>query len=114
MLDGYFQSTGWGRRRMPLSQLKVVLTGIGLDIPPDFRRLLEQRFPASQQTDEQQEDETASWKRERSSLLSLVAAMGCEGYKFDPNMAKNPAVSDIGDDLDSVGLSLDQKTYGNG
>lgn len=48
--------------------------------------------------------------RERETLLRLVAAMAVRGYSFNPNAARNPATKDIQDDLDHLGIGLDQKT----
>lgn len=47
---------------------------------------------------------------EKKSLLKLIAAMSIEGYRFNPNASKNPAVSDICSDLAKIGPSLDRKT----
>lgn len=48
--------------------------------------------------------------RERETLLRIVAAMAVKGYRFDPEAARNPATKDIQDDLELLGIGLDQKT----
>lgn len=48
--------------------------------------------------------------RERETLLRLVAAMAVRGYMFKPDAARNPATKDIQDDLELLGIGLDQKT----
>lgn len=59
-----------------------------------------------------QEDKLASEfvPRERETLLKLVAAMAVKGYRFDPEAQRNQATADIQNDLDQLGISLDQKT----
>lgn len=47
---------------------------------------------------------------ERNSLLTLIAAMAIEGYKYDPKAKRNEATSDIQSDAELLGLPLDQKT----
>ena len=47
---------------------------------------------------------------ERETLLKLVAAMAVKGYRFDPEAKRNEATSDILNDLDHLGISLDKKT----
>lgn len=59
-----------------------------------------------------QEDKLAAefLPRERETLLKLVAAMAVKGYRFDPEAQRNQATADIQNDLDQLGISLDQKT----
>ncbi|MEP3524011.1 MAG: hypothetical protein ABJN24_01150 [Hyphomicrobiales bacterium] len=48
--------------------------------------------------------------KERETLLKLVAAMAVRGYSFDPDAKRNDATADIQNDLDQLGIPLDQKT----
>lgn len=54
--------------------------------------------------------DTKLTERERETLLKLVAAMAVKGYRFDPEAKRNDATSDILNDLDQLGISLDKKT----
>lgn len=57
-----------------------------------------------------QSSENSLSDRERETLLRLVAAMAVRGYRFNPDAARNPATKDIQDDLELLGIGLDQKT----
>lgn len=48
--------------------------------------------------------------REQDSLLKLVIAMAVRGYRYDPNAARNPQVTDILDDVAATGLTIDRDT----
>ena len=54
--------------------------------------------------------DTELTERERQTLLKLIAAMAIRGYKFDQTAKRNEATRDIQNDLDHLGISLDQKT----
>lgn len=47
---------------------------------------------------------------EKGSMLKLIAAMACEQYGFDPDARRSQAVPNLRQDLDMVGLPLDDKT----
>lgn len=49
-------------------------------------------------------------KQEKNTLLKLIAAMAIGGYRFDPSAARNQATADIANDLNLLGLEMDQKT----
>ncbi len=49
-------------------------------------------------------------RKERSSLLRLVAAMALEQYGYDPRKTRSSVLSGIVQDLDTTGLSMDRKT----
>lgn len=59
---------------------------------------------------EQQSNFSNASKIERQTLLKLVSAMACEQYNYDPKNERSPATSAIRDDIESVGLSMDNKT----
>jgi hypothetical protein len=48
--------------------------------------------------------------QEKNTLLKLIAGMAIKGYCFDPVAKRNNATRDIQNDLDQLGLGLDQKT----
>lgn len=48
--------------------------------------------------------------RERDSLLKLVIAMATGGYGYNPKAGRSSTATEITNDLQSVGLSLDQDT----
>lgn len=48
--------------------------------------------------------------RERDSLLKLVIAMATGGYGYNPMAGRSSTATEITNDLQSVGLSLDQDT----
>jgi hypothetical protein len=54
--------------------------------------------------------ETGLKTRERDSLLKMVIGMAVKGYAYKPNANRNNAVSEIADDLQKLGISLDPDT----
>jgi hypothetical protein len=55
-------------------------------------------------------DEKPLSTRERDTLLKLVIGMAVKKYKFDPQANRGTAVPAIVDDLNCIGITLDQKT----
>ena len=55
-------------------------------------------------------EEKALLTRERDTLLKLVIGMAVKKYKYDPEANRGPAIPEIVDDLNSVGITLDPKT----
>ena len=49
-------------------------------------------------------------QRERTSLLKLIVGMAIGGYAYDPHAKRSEAVPDIRNDLERVGLPLDEQT----
>lgn len=54
--------------------------------------------------------EKRGWQRERESLLKLAIGMAVRGYSYVPTANKNAAVKEIADDLQFVGLIMDEDT----
>ncbi len=112
LLRRHFVHTAFGNAPMRIGSFLNLIDEIDLEVPPklleQFRKRLTNPVPPSVEVGD--DPEPRLWKLERTSLLKLVAAMGCEQYGYDPNQEKNPAVGSIRDDLDSVGLSMDPKT----
>ena len=48
--------------------------------------------------------------KERESLYKLIIGMAVAGYKYDPTAARNDAVGDIYNDLEELGVAVDQDT----
>jgi hypothetical protein len=48
--------------------------------------------------------------RERESMLRLIVGMAIRGYSYDPAAVRNAAVKEIADDLQSLGIGLDEDT----
>jgi hypothetical protein len=48
--------------------------------------------------------------RERDSLLKITIGMAMAGYKYDPRSSRNPATSEIVDDLLRLGVGVDAET----
>ena len=48
--------------------------------------------------------------KERESLLTLIASMSVSQYDFDPRQLRNAATKYIWEDLQSLGLSMDEDT----
>lgn len=51
--------------------------------------------------------------RERSTLLKMVIGMAVAGYTYDPSKARNPAVSDIVNDMARLGVAISDDTARN-
>jgi hypothetical protein len=54
--------------------------------------------------------ETSLGKRERESMLKLIAAMAIGGYGHDPKAARSETVKSIVDDLERAGMTLSDDT----
>lgn len=74
-----------------------------------FYAELERRFPKAK-VKEKNEIEKGISPQERETLLKLIGAMACEQYGFDPEAIRNSATSSIGDDIETVGLTMDSNT----
>ncbi|WGW03648.1 hypothetical protein [Tropicibacter oceani] len=95
---------------MPVSPvwLKKLIDEIDLQVPEAFYSQLEKRTLAIRLPDDRPSQSLSM--QERQSLLRLIAAMACEQYQFDPKATRTTAISSICEDLDRVGLSMDNKT----
>lgn len=89
--------------------LKAWFDEISLDVHPDFYAELERRFPEPKIKTVKDFEKRLS-PQERETLLKLIAAMSCEQYNFDPDAVRNSATSSIRDDIETVGLSMDNNT----
>lgn len=106
----FFARTGWGYIPRRPAELKRWFEEIDLEVHPGFDAALERRLKKLEPKQARVESSKNLSSQERRTLLSLIAAMSCEGYSYDPTASKNEAVPNIRDDLELVGLSLDPKT----
>lgn len=109
LLTRYFELSGWGYAAMPVSFFKTLVDKIELEIPAEFYRLLDAKYPTELQNDPSVSEVPLS-KLERQSLLKLIAAMACEQYAYNPADERSEAPSRIRDDVEQVGLNIDNKT----
>jgi hypothetical protein len=73
------------------------------------RAALEERISALEAA--RQESEPKELKtRERDSALKLIIGMAVEGYRYNPKANRNEATREIAEDLEKVGVPLDQDT----
>jgi len=108
LIRGYFPTGYSGYASVSAQRLKRLVDEISLEIPDEFYRKLEARIaPVPVEIPAQPETLTTQEKR---SLLSLIAAMACEQYGFDPKVGRSSVTPSIREDLDRVGLSMDEKT----
>jgi hypothetical protein len=92
----------------PTSFMKL-LKKVNLEVPEDLKAALAYLDKPQQQTGKAENVVTLS-NSEKGSMLKMIAAMACEQYGFDPTAVRSQAVSSLRQDLDSVGLPLDDKT----
>lgn len=62
------------------------------------------------QADLRERQEKPLGTRERETLLKMIITMAMRGYGYNPEAKKNEAVSEIHQDLTSLGMSLEQDT----
>ncbi|MFK5980587.1 MAG: hypothetical protein QM488_17070 [Rhizobiaceae bacterium] len=89
--------------------LKSWFDEVSLDVHVDFYAELERRFPKEKVKEENEIEKDIS-PQERETLLKLIAAMACEQYNFNPELARSSATSSIRDDIETVGLTMDSNT----
>jgi hypothetical protein len=87
----------------------ALIKKIDLEVPDDLRAGLAYLNETSLDAGTVERPETMA-ASEKGSLLRMVAAMACEQYGFDPSEPRSQAVPSLRQDLDSVGLPLDDKT----
>jgi hypothetical protein len=105
-----------GHIRVSFQFLKDWFDEIDMSIHPSFREVLDRRCHSpilqeavqSDVADRQPAKDLSSL--ERQTALKLIAAMACQGYKFDPTLSRNNATTDIQNDVAEIGHSLDAKT----
>jgi hypothetical protein len=71
---------------------------------------LRQHRPTNQANLQASDSNKPLGTKERDSLLKLVGGMAVRGYVFDPRQSRNSATKDIRDDLEALGLSMDDGT----
>lgn len=105
-----------GYAHASLHFLKNWFDEIAMPIHPKFQEILDRRSSTaiSQKSATERETESKSVKElsslERQTVLKILAAMACVGYKYDPSVSRNSATTDIQNDVASIGHSLDPKT----
>ncbi len=57
-----------------------------------------------------QQDNKPLLTRERQSVLKLILGMAIKGYTYNPKQSRNDAIREIAQDLESLGIALDQDT----
>ena len=80
-----------------------------LEVPEGLTTALAYLNKASSDAGKVQKTESLTTS-EKGSMLKIIAAMACEQYGFDPDEARSQAVPSLRQDLDLVGLPLDDKT----
>jgi len=71
---------------------------------------LQEQQSANQASEPASESEKSLGTKERDSLLKLVGGMAVRGYSFDPRQSRNDATSEIRDDLQALGLGMNDDT----
>jgi len=105
-----------GHMRVSLLFLKEWFDEIGMIIHPSFRDFLDRRCASKivdsepKLDDRKQVNDQELAITERETVLKLIAAMDCEGHRYDPNALRNSATKDIQDDVAKIGYSVDQRT----
>lgn len=106
----YFRHTGWGYGSEAISSVKAWIDKMQIPVHPDFYSALSKNDSAEIP---QSPDELSSkplLPQERETLLKLIAAMACEQYRYNPDDKRSDVTSNVKDDLERVGLSMDDKT----
>ncbi|AML53325.1 hypothetical protein [Falsihalocynthiibacter arcticus] len=109
VLRRHYHHTGWGYVSEPLGKLKELTDEIELPVHPEFYSILEKRT-ASKEPQSSGPAQTKMTNQERDTLLKLIAAMACEQYGYDPKIERSDVPSNIRDDVELVGLTMDAKT----
>jgi hypothetical protein len=71
---------------------------------------LRQHRPTNQANLQASDSNKPLGTKERDSLLKLVMGMAVGGYRYDPHQSRNAATKDIQDDIQALGLSMDDGT----
>lgn len=96
--------------------LKHWFDEVEMIIHPSFRDVVERRNSqkSAEGTMPVLEERTGATKElsmlERQTALKLIAAMACQGYRYDPARPRNSATTDIQNDVAAIGHSIDPKT----
>ncbi|MGH1578735.1 hypothetical protein [Planktotalea sp.] len=83
---------------------------VGLEVHPEFLVSLKKFSKKPSEKPPRSEKTENLSSQEKRTLLKLIAAMACEQYSFDPNVARSDAASRIRDDLELIGENMDSKT----
>jgi hypothetical protein len=106
-----FHFTGFGYASEPIGTIKRWIDDLDIKVHPRFYEGLEARLTPKVVQRAGISSLTKSISvQERETLLKLVAGMAIGGYSFAPESLRNQATADIQDDLDKLGIALDQKT----
>ena len=71
---------------------------------------LREQQPARQVNLQASDSDKLLGTKERESLLKLVGGMAVRGYGFDPTRSRNEATGEIRDDLEALGLGMNDDT----
>lgn len=71
---------------------------------------LREQQPARQVNLQASHSDKTLGTKERESLLKLVGGMAVRGYGFDPTRSRNEATGEIRDDLEALGLGMNDDT----
>jgi hypothetical protein len=106
----YFHNTGWGFVSEPISRVKMWIDKMSMAVHPEFYSSLAQRLDQPKPHAVSADRAKTLTNQERDTLLKLIAAMSCEQYGYTPDAKRSPVSSNIKDDLERVGLGMDDKT----
>lgn len=106
----YFHHTGWGFVAEPIFRVKQWIDQMDIIVHPDFYAALGKREDKRAALSSTEDQSKPMSRQERDTLLKLIAAMSCEQYSYNPNARRSTAPSNIKDDLERVGLGMDEKT----
>ena len=106
-----FHFTGFGYAAEPIRRIKHWIDDLDICVHPEFYAGLEARLrPKISKTPERQVSAKPMTSQERDTLLKLIAAMSCEQYGYDPRQERSTVPSKVREDLELVGISMDDKT----
>ncbi|WP_417279342.1 hypothetical protein [Celeribacter sp.] len=106
----YFNHTGLGYVPAPIAQVKKWIDEMQIPVHPEFYRALENRVVPKTRVKAEDDRSKPLIGQEREILLKLIAAMACEQYGYVPDAKRSGVSRNIKDDMDRVGLSMDEKT----
>lgn len=106
----YFRHTGWGFVSASIAQVKKWIDEMQIPVHPEFYKTLEKRVAPKAREKADNDQSKPLVGQEREILLKLIAAMACEQYGYNPDAKRSGVSRNIKDDMDRVGLSMDDKT----
>lgn len=71
---------------------------------------LPEEFPCPEEKGKLPAERDTLSERERSSLYKIIIGMAVRGYKYNPDAARNEAVTDIVKDLEAAGVQVSDET----